>query len=130
MLSTNPDPDHVTHAHAGEAPAPAAVSDHSPTPSIDSDKENNIEMVNLLLHPGTSGKLNSPHRLKEEASSSFDDAPDEDSQQEEAHVAKDELKPSTKVCDSLLQGSSMKATCVLRHWLYPVGARLCQRLYH
>ena len=103
LLSTNPDPDHVTLAHAGEGPASGAVADHSPTPSIDSDKENNIEMVNLLQHPNTSGKLDSPHGLKERPASTYDGAADEKSQQEEVQLAKDELKPPTKVCDSLVR---------------------------
>ncbi len=62
LLSTNPDPDHVTHAHAGERPVEGADEDNSPSPSpsIDSDKENNLEMVNLL-HPNTPSKASSPH---------------------------------------------------------------------
>ena len=50
----------MTHAHAGERPVEGAVEDNSPSPSIDSDKENNLEMVNLL-HPNTPSKASSPH---------------------------------------------------------------------
>ena len=63
LLSTNPDPDHVTHVSTNTAAEEARldaellspVSMHSPSASEDSDKENNIELVNMM-QPGLSGK--------------------------------------------------------------------------
>lgn len=79
LLSTNPDPDHVTHAHAGERPIEGADQDNSSSPSIDSDKENNVEMVNLL-HPNTPGKISSPRAFGKQQ---VDDQLVDDSQQED-----------------------------------------------
>ena len=69
LLSTNPDPDHVTHVSTntaaeearqdGDAFSPA--SSHSP--SEDSNKENNVELVNMA-HANTPGKQDSEVQLK------------------------------------------------------------------
>ena len=84
LLSTNPDPDHVTHAHAGEHPVEGADQDNSSSPSIDSDKENNVEMVNLL-HPNTPGKIRSPRTFGKQgvADELVDDSQQEEDQEEE-----------------------------------------------
>ena len=101
LLSTDPDPDHVTHAHAGEGPAPEAVSDHSPTPSIDSDKENNVEMVNLLRHPTSPGKPNGPHSQKQPPVHTFvevaEDEDEEEEQRVEEQLMKDRQESSARV---------------------------------
>lgn len=96
LLSTNPDPDHVTHAHAGEAPLPGAAADHSPAPSIDSDKENNVEMVNLLPHPNTpGGAADTPLGLKQQPDDTFVEIVDEKDQQAAQQSPKG--APSSKV---------------------------------
>lgn len=102
LLSTNPDPDHVTHAHAGEGPSAGAVADHSPTPSIDSDKENNVEMVNLLHHPNTPGGVATPSSrgAKQQPDDTFVDVAGEDDQQAEQQVLKKDQKVTVKVCGS------------------------------
>jgi len=98
LLSTNPDPDHVTHAHAGERPGEGADEDNSPSPSpsIDSDKENNLEMVNLL-HPNTPGKASSPHVFSKQnfADGIVDSLQQEDDQEEgeEEELLSDTQKP-------------------------------------
>lgn len=91
LLSTNPDPDHVTHAHAGERPVKGADQDNSSSPSIDSDKENNVEMVNLL-HPNTPGKIGSPRAFGKQGVA---DEPVDDSQQEEDQE-EEQLLPETQ----------------------------------
>lgn len=109
LLSTNPDPDHVTHAHAGEAPSPRAGADNSPTPSIDSDKENNVEMVNLLHHPNTPGGVGTPTPggSKQQRNDTFVDIADgEDQQQLEQPVLKEDHKSSVKVCRMHIFGPS------------------------
>ena len=102
LLSTNPDPDHVTHAHAGEGPTTGADADNSPTPSIDSDKENNIEMVNLLHHPNTPGGVGTPTQggVKQQRDDSFIDIVDEDVKPSEQPGLKVDQKPPVKVCRS------------------------------
>lgn len=102
LLSTNPDPDHVTHAHTGEGPTAGADADNSSTPSIDSDKENNVEMVNLLHHPNTpgGGTTPSPGGSKQRRDDSFVDIVDEGVQQSEQPGLKVDQKPSLKVWSS------------------------------
>ena len=102
LLSTNPDPDHVTHAHAREGPATGADADNSSTPSIDSDKENNIEMVNLLHHPNTPGGVATPTQggVKQQRDDSFVDIVDEDVKPSEQPGLEVDQKPSVKVCRS------------------------------
>ena len=94
LLSTNPDPDHVTHAHAGEGPTAGADAEDSPTPSIDSDKENNVEMVNLLHHPNTPEGVATPTPggSKPQRDDSFVDEGVQQSEQ-----LKVDQKPSAKV---------------------------------
>ena len=104
LLSTNPDPDHVTHAHAGEGPLPGAAADHSPAPSIDSDKENNVEMVNLLPHPNTpGGAADTPLGLKQQGDDTFVDVAEEEDQQTEQQPLKGDAHPSSKVGRSFSQ---------------------------
>ena len=104
LLSTNPDPDHVTHAHAGEGPLPRAAADHSPTPSIDSDKENNVEMVNLLPHPNTpGGAADTPLALKQQRDDTFVDVVEEEDQQAEQQHLKGDAHASSKVGRSFSQ---------------------------
>ena len=94
LLSTNPDPDHVTHAHAGERPVEGAEAGNSPTPSIDSDKENSLEMVNLL-HPNTPGKTStSPHPLKQGVSDGAFEDGQQEANQEEEELLTDAQKPA------------------------------------
>ena len=94
LLSTNPDPDHVTHAHAGERPVEGAEVGNSPTPSIDSDKENSLEMVNLL-HPNTPGKTStSPHALKQGLSDGAFEDGQQEANQEEEELLTDAQKPA------------------------------------
>lgn len=99
LLSTNPDPDHVTHAHAGEGPTAGAGANNSPTPSIDSDKENNVEMVNLLHHPNTPGGVATPTLggVKQQRDETFVDIVDEEVQQSEQPGLKVDQKPPVKV---------------------------------
>ena len=99
LLSTNPDPDHVTHAHAGEGPSAGADADNSPTASIDSDKENNVEMVNLLHHPNTPGGVTTPTPggVKQQRDETFVDIVDEEVQQSEQPDLKMDQRPSVKV---------------------------------
>lgn len=62
LLSTNPDPDHVTHVSTNTAAQEArlnAIDDglspaSSHSPSEDSNKENNVELVNMA-YPNTPG---------------------------------------------------------------------------
>ena len=86
----------MTHAHAGERPVEGADEDNSPSPSIDSDKENNLEMVNLL-HPNTPGKASSPHVFSKQifADGIVDSLQQEDDQQEgeEEELLSDTQKP-------------------------------------
>lgn len=114
LLSTNPDPDHVTHAHAGEAPTPRAGADNSPTPSIDSDKENNVEMVNLLHHPNTPGGVGTPTPggSKQRRSDTFIDVADTEDQQSEQPLLKEEQKPSVKVCRVHISGPNRSCCSV------------------
>lgn len=97
LLSTNPDPDHVTHAHAGERPIEGADGGNSPSPSIDSDKENNVEMVNLL-HPNTPGKTSSSqHVFKQDASEDVAVDVQREEDQEEEELLGDVQKPAKVV---------------------------------
>ena len=61
-----------------------ADEDNSPSPSIDSDKENNLEMVNLL-HPNTPSKASSPHVFNKQnvADGIVDDLQQEEDQEGE-----------------------------------------------
>ena len=97
LLSTNPDPDHVTHAHAGERLVEGADEDNSPSPSIDSDKENNLEMVNLL-HPNTPGKASTPHVFNKQsvADGIVDNHQQEDDREEEEEEEKELLSDTQK----------------------------------
>ena len=99
LLSTNPDPDHVTHAHNGEGPTAGADADNSPAPSIDSDKENNVEMVNLLHHPKTPGgaATPTPGGAKQQRDDAFIDIVDEEVQQSEQPGLGVDQKPSAQV---------------------------------
>lgn len=98
LLSTNPDPDHVTHAHAGERPVEGADEDNSPSPSIDSDKENNLEMVNLL-HPNTPSKASSPHVFNKQnvVDGIVDDLQQEEDQEDEEKDLLSETQKPVKV---------------------------------
>ncbi|DBA69271.1 TPA: hypothetical protein ACH3X2_14313 [Trebouxia sp. C0005] len=99
LLSTNPDPDHVTHAHAGERPIEGADEDNSPSPSIDSDKENNLEMVNLL-HPNTPSKASSPHVFNKQTNVDgiVDNLQQEDQEgEEEKELLSDTQKPVKEI---------------------------------
>lgn len=100
LLSTNPDPDHVTHAHAGEGPSPGAAADTSPAPSIDSDKENNVEMVNLLHHPNTPRAADSPLGLKQQPDDTFVPVVDERQQEANQEFPKEDANSSSKVWSS------------------------------
>ncbi|KAL3155586.1 hypothetical protein ABBQ38_010843 [Trebouxia sp. C0009 RCD-2024] len=121
LLSTNPDPDHVTHAHAGEAPLPGAAADHSPAPSIDSDKENNVEMVNLLPHPNTpGGAADTPLGLKQQPDDTFVEIVDEKDQQA--------AQQSPKGAPSSKGGGSKDAGVLVRAEERAVG-RVDRRLY-
>ena len=72
----------MTYAHAGERPVEGADEDNSPSPSIDSDKENNLEMVNLL-HPNTPSKASSPHVFsKQNVADGIVDGPQQEEDQE------------------------------------------------
>ena len=69
LLSTNPDPDHVTHVSTNTAAEEARqdgdtfspASSHSP--SEDSNKENNVELVNMV-NANTPGRQGSEVQLK------------------------------------------------------------------
>ena len=96
LLSTNPDPDYVTHAHAGAPPADGAEEGTSPSPSIDSDKENDVEMVNLL-HPHSPGQGKSSGLLKPSASGDGI-LGNQQEQDEDEELLTDVQKPPVKVC--------------------------------
>lgn len=70
LLSTNPDPDHVTHVSTLEADSDVnelPLTDNgltrSPAPSEDSNKENSLELVNLV-HSSTSPRTPKREALK------------------------------------------------------------------
>lgn len=90
----------MTHAHAGERPIEGADEDNSPSPSIDSDKENNLEMVNLL-HPNTPSKASSPHVFNKQTNVDgiVDNLQQEDQEgEEEKELLSDTQKPVKVRC--------------------------------
>ena len=104
LLDVDPDPDHVTHAHAGDPPMVEEEEDSS-SPSIDSNKENSLEMVNLL-HPNTPGKASSGHAFKEDLSERVEEASiirQEDEEAQQLISDHEEQKPA-KVCAHAMQG--------------------------
>ena len=78
-----------------------ADEDNSPSPSIDSDKENNLEMVNLL-HPNTPSKASSPHVFNKQNVAdgivdSLQQEEDQEGEEEEGELLNETQKP-VKVC--------------------------------